>query len=196
MTTATTATATATQYVDALAATAELEQPFGAAALMLLTTLTRRHELLCPTTSLREGWLHVTPSPRQREFGQARIVPVGRSVGLTVGDGSGEPVACLLGIERHELPRFGDHLSTAMRRHPVLAKVADGDAAWTLAVESLTQAHSTSAMRGSVLRYAGIHCDWPPDPSPRGLLAVAAAVDSCVQAAGFGLNEQPDDLSA
>lgn len=175
------------RYVAALRATSEMEAPYGAVLFVLLTTMLRLHELLCPTTAVHAGLLTVESASASRGGSRGRTVPLPQVTVSLLGGRSG-PLSACLGLQPAVLPRFGPCLRAALTDHEDLAGLTTPEQALSLALDALSAAAVTGEAHAAVLSYAGLaggSGSGSGSPSQSQGLLVVDLLDTLAARAGF-----------
>lgn len=188
----------AKEYVGVLQACALLEQPMGAAAFTLLTTLLRPHEMMRSSTVVVDGMLHVVQGPAHHGPVSARVVPLPEfSASVLAGDEG--PLPGLLCLPGPQPGLFLAELSNALEAardvagDPVVARHLQLHQLLPLALNALLAAAWGPDQRIAVMAYAGVAplgvraARDRTELDERDLRFVARLVDELVTGAGYAV---------
>lgn len=177
-------------YVTAMAAAREIQAPYGALLLTLLTTARPLHELLAPATAVVSGTLAVDPAALTRGSPAARV-PTSQTLAALLSEGG---VADRLGLVPADIPTVDRRLHEQLTDRADLFGAMTAEQIRGLALEGLVSAAGTSNLRIAVLVFAGIQSDERPGgchgtPVRDSLQQVASLVDYLARHAGYRVPE-------
>lgn len=179
-------------YVSAMAATRDLEAPYGAIVLTMMTGLLQVHEIQEPTTTFDGANLQVVSVDRIRRPRNRRVCAP-RTLAAVLGRPG--VVSSRLGCMATSLPGLPARLRTVLLDHEQTPGLASPENIHATALHGLLAAAADGTQRMAVLRYAGLipvpqgETSVPGLADP-GLVAVAGLVDRLVRRAGFDLKSE------
>lgn len=182
------------RYLAALAATADIEAPYGAVLFTMLTSLMPLPDLLRPTTTAADRGRLIVAATRTGHgprFPKVIQLP-GHTVELLGRPTTERAVASCLGIQPGALPAVRRNLQLQLADHDDLEWLDTPEQVWSNAVHAVMAAVTTAEQRTAVLSYAGLHPSAPvagargqglTDPHPE---QIAKLIDALASDAGFG----------
>jgi hypothetical protein len=184
-------------YLELLRGCSQLNAPFGAVTVVVLTALVRPHELLDQRVRTSAGRLSVAGASK-RDC-RARQVPLAM-IGAQILQGQDGPLSSALGISHRTMGTFHSELSSQLNKvaghHPEAAVRFhfNINELWTSSVHALMAAADGQRQCAAVMAYAGIA---PSSPIDRRFFAdlgesdyeaIAGLIDELVVSAGYAIS--------